>query len=54
MVQRIPTYRRGASRRVQAKAGKTAATHTQWWDHETGLISSMVSAVADTATTRAP
>ena len=54
MVQRIPASRRGVSRRVQAKAGRTAATQTQWWDQETGLIRSMVSAVAEMATTRAP
>ena len=47
---RILPSREGTRWIANAMDGSATAIHTQWWDQDTGLISSISTAVADTAT----
>ena len=47
---RILPSRDGTRWSAKAMEGSATAIHTQWWDQDTGLMSSISTAVADTAT----
>ena len=48
--RRIRPFRDGTRWIAKPMQGSATAIHTQWWDQDTGLISSISTAVAETAT----